>query len=206
MSASQAAGGWGDITPAWRHVPNALTLIRVLLSPAVVALLLTSTGPAWTAAAVFALAALTDVLDGHLARTQGTVSTFGKLADPIADKLIVGSALVALVSLDRLAAWVVLVVVAREVAVSVLRDVARRRGMIVSASRLGKAKATLQMMTILALMVAADAGAGWLRALTYAMVAVTVASGLDYFMNLRRRADAPVPVIARARGAARPSS
>ena len=111
------------------NLPNALTLLRILAVPVVVVALLgeTPNGDA-LAAAVFALAALTDGLDGYFARSRDSVTTFGKLMDPLADKLLIIGALVSLVSLDRLEAWVAMVIIAREVAVTILRTIAAERG------------------------------------------------------------------------------
>ena len=103
------------------------------------------------AAALFAIAALTDGLDGYIARRQRQETTFGKLMDPLADKLLVTAALVSLVSLDRLAAWVAMVIIAREFAVTGLRSVAAERGVVISASWLGKAKTGLQVAAIFGL-------------------------------------------------------
>jgi CDP-diacylglycerol--glycerol-3-phosphate 3-phosphatidyltransferase len=175
----------GRLSPV---VPNALTVTRLIAAPPLVLLVLQSNdGSSATAAALFGIAALTDALDGHLARSRGLVTAFGKVADPIADKLLVGAALVSLVAMDRLAAWVAAVIMAREVAVSGLRAVAGREGLVISASRFGKAKMLLQVITILALIAAPDVTAPWLEALVYATVAVTVASGVDYFVAFRRR-------------------
>jgi CDP-diacylglycerol---glycerol-3-phosphate 3-phosphatidyltransferase len=183
-----------------RRLPNALTLARVFAVPPLVLLMLSSQGGAsFTAAGLFALAALSDALDGHLARSRNLVSTFGKTADPIADKLLVGAALVSLVATDRVAAWVALVIMARELAVSGLRAVAGREGLVISASRFGKAKMLLQVVMILALIAAPDVSAGWLQALVYVTVAVTIASGVDYFIAFRRRRIGE-PVGARAAG------
>ena len=111
------------------NLPNVLTLLRILAVPVVVVALLgeTPNGDA-LAAGVFALAALTDGLDGYFARSRDAVTTFGKLMDPIADKLLIAAALVSLVSLDRLAAWVAMVIIAREFAVTVMRAIAAERG------------------------------------------------------------------------------
>ena len=169
-------------------LPNALTVARVFAIPPLVVLVLSSQdGSSLTAAGLFALAALSDALDGHLARSRDLVTTFGKVADPIADKLLVGAALVSLVAMDRLTAWVALVIMARELAVSGLRAVAGREGLVISASRFGKAKMLLQVVTILALIAAPHVSALWVQALVYATVAVTIASGLDYFVAFRRR-------------------
>jgi len=104
------------------NVPNVLTLVRILLVPVLVVALLDETPNGdLLAAIVFVVASLTDLLDGYLARTRGAITTFGKLMDPIADKLLIVAALVALVSLDRLAAWVAMVIIAREFAVTAMR-------------------------------------------------------------------------------------
>jgi CDP-diacylglycerol---glycerol-3-phosphate 3-phosphatidyltransferase len=138
------------------------------------------------AAAVFALAALTDGLDGYIARSRDTVTTFGKLMDPLADKLLIVAALVSLVSLGRLAAWVAMVIIAREVAVTGLRAVAAEQGVVISASWLGKVKTALQVAAVFALILWESSPLG-VDLLVYAAVAATVISGADYFLGLRRR-------------------
>jgi CDP-diacylglycerol--glycerol-3-phosphate 3-phosphatidyltransferase len=169
------------------NLPNFLTLLRILAVPVIVVALLEETpnGDA-LAAAVFALAALTDGLDGYIARSRGAVTTFGKLMDPLADKLLVTAALVALVSLDRLAAWVAMVIIAREFAVTGLRAVAAERGIVIAASSLGKVKTVLQIAAVFAL-IAFDPTPWWVDGLVYLAVAATVISGADYFFGLRRR-------------------
>jgi CDP-diacylglycerol--glycerol-3-phosphate 3-phosphatidyltransferase len=153
----------------------------------VVALLVESPGGATIAAVVFAIAALTDGLDGYIARSQQSVTTFGKVMDPVADKLMVAAALIALVSLDRLAAWVAMVIIAREFAVSGLRIAAGQQGVVIPASGLGKLKTIVQVAAVLALIAAADPDDAWVLGLVYAMVFVTVVSGVDYFLNFRRK-------------------
>jgi CDP-diacylglycerol---glycerol-3-phosphate 3-phosphatidyltransferase len=169
------------------NLPNALTLLRILAVPVVVVALLgeTPNGDA-LAAAVFALAAATDGLDGYFARSRGAVTTFGKLMDPLADKLLVTAALISLVSLDRLEAWVAMVIIAREIAVTGLRAIAAERGIVISASWLGKLKTVLQIAAVIAL-IAANPAPAWVDALVYLALAVTVISGADYFFGLRRR-------------------
>jgi CDP-diacylglycerol--glycerol-3-phosphate 3-phosphatidyltransferase len=170
------------------NLPNALTLARILLVPVlVVALALEAPGGSAVAAAVFAVAALTDGLDGYIARTRHAVTTFGKVMDPVADKLLVAAALISLVSLDRLEAWVAMVIIAREFAVSGLRIAAGQQGVVMPASALGKVKTIVQVVAILALIAASDPDAAWVQALVYAMVTITVVSGVDYFLNFRRR-------------------
>ena len=168
------------------NLPNALTLLRIMLVPVVVVALLdeTSYGDA-IAAGVFALAALTDTLDGYIARHRGAVTTFGKLMDPIADKLLVTAALVALVSLERLQAWIAMVIIAREFAVTGLRSVAAEQGVVIQASWLGKVKTILQVAAIICL-IAFDPAPLSVELLVYAAVAATVISGVDYFFGFRK--------------------
>jgi CDP-diacylglycerol--glycerol-3-phosphate 3-phosphatidyltransferase len=168
------------------NAPNVLTVLRIVAVPVVVVALLDETPEGDViAAAVFALAALTDGLDGYIARRRAEVTTFGKLMDPIADKLLITAALVSLVSLDRLAAWVAMVIIAREFAVTGLRAVAAERGAVISASWLGKAKTGLQVLAIFAL-IAFETTPLWVDLTVYAAVAMTVISGADYFFGLRR--------------------
>jgi CDP-diacylglycerol---glycerol-3-phosphate 3-phosphatidyltransferase len=168
------------------NVPNVLTVLRILLVPVlVVALLEESENGDLLAAIVFAVASLTDFVDGWLARQRGSITTFGKLMDPIADKLLVIGALVALVSLDRLDAWVAMVIIAREVAVTMSRMAASGQGVVISAARLGKVKTLVQVTTIF-LLIAVESSPAWLDGLVYATVVVTIVSGIDYFFGLRR--------------------
>jgi CDP-diacylglycerol---glycerol-3-phosphate 3-phosphatidyltransferase len=169
------------------NLPNVLTLLRILAVPVVVVALLgeTPNGDA-LAAAVFALAAATDGLDGYFARSRDAVTTFGKLMDPLADKLLVTAALISLVSLHRLEAWVAMVIIAREIAVTGLRAIAAERGIVIAASWLGKMKTVLQIGAVIAL-IAADPAPAWVDLLVYLAVAATAISGADYFFGLRRR-------------------
>jgi CDP-diacylglycerol--glycerol-3-phosphate 3-phosphatidyltransferase len=148
------------------NVPNVLTVLRILLVPVLVVALLDKTPNGdLLAAVVFAVASLTDAIDGYLARRRRSITTFGKLMDPLADKLLVIGALLTLVSLNRVAPWVAMVIIAREFAVTALRMAATQQGVVMSASTLGKLKTCAQV----------------------AMVAITVLSGADYFFGLRRR-------------------
>ena len=166
--------------------PNFLTVVRILLVPVLVVALLghTNDGDVF-AAIVFALASLTDFVDGYLARSRDSVTTFGKLMDPLADKLLIVAALITLVSLHRLAAWVAMVIIARELAVTVLRMGATQAGVIMAASNFAKLKTCVQIAAILAV-IAVNGHPAWVQALIYAAVVITVASGLDYFFGLRR--------------------
>jgi CDP-diacylglycerol--glycerol-3-phosphate 3-phosphatidyltransferase len=114
------------------------------------------------------------------------VTTFGKLMDPLADKLLIIAALISLVSLHRLAAWIAMVIITREFAVTVLRVGASGAGVVIGASMLGKVKTCLQIAAILAV-IAVHGQPLWVSVLLYAAVVVTVLSGLDYFFGVRRR-------------------
>jgi CDP-diacylglycerol---glycerol-3-phosphate 3-phosphatidyltransferase len=169
------------------NVPNLLTVVRILLVPVLVVALLEKTGDGdLMAAIVFAIASLTDAIDGYLARSRNWVTTFGKLMDPVADKLLIVAALVALVSLGRLEAWVAMVIIAREFAVTALRvAVGTQQGVVIPASPWGKIKTAVQVAMVICL-IAVHGHPVWLTALIYVTVAVTVLSGADYFFGLRR--------------------
>ncbi len=171
------------------NLPNFLTLLRILAVPVVVVALLNETRNGdILAAIVFALAAATDGLDGYFARSRGSITNFGKLMDPVADKLLITAALIALVSLDRLAAWVAMVIIAREFAVTVLRGVAAERGIVIAASWMGKVKTALQIAAVFAL-IATNPAPGWVNILVYLAVVATLVSGVDYLVGMRRRFD-----------------
>jgi CDP-diacylglycerol---glycerol-3-phosphate 3-phosphatidyltransferase len=166
----------------------------------VVALTVETPGGSTISAAVFALAALTDGLDGYFARSRQAVTTFGKVMDPVADKLMIAAALISLVSLDRLEPWVAMVIIAREFAVSGLRIAAGQHGVVIPASKLGKAKTIVQVAAVLALIASSDTGDAWVQVLVYSMVAITVVSGADYFLNFRRRLEEVTRARKRVRG------
>jgi CDP-diacylglycerol--glycerol-3-phosphate 3-phosphatidyltransferase len=189
------AGGRAGETPAADNVlamfpvnlPNALTVVRIMLVPALVVALLGNTPDGDVlAAVVFALASLTDFVDGYLARARDSVTTFGKLMDPLADKLLIVAALISLVSLHRLAAWVAMVIITRELAVTVLRLGATQAGLVMPASLFGKLKTCLQIAAVLAV-IAVHGNPPWVQALLDVAVLVTVLSGLDYIFGLRKR-------------------
>jgi CDP-diacylglycerol---glycerol-3-phosphate 3-phosphatidyltransferase len=183
------------------NLPNLLTVLRIMLVPVLVVALLGNTPEGDVlAAVVFALASATDFIDGYLARSRDSVTTFGKLMDPLADKLLIIAALISLVSLQRLPAWVAMVIITRELAVTVLRMGATQAGVVMEASQFGKVKTCMQIALILSL-IAVHGTPAWLEALLYATVVVTVLSGLDYFFGMRRRM---AQLDARAEG--RPSS
>jgi len=170
------------------NLPNALTLSRIAFVPLMLVLLLgEETGPLPAAAAVFAAAALTDAADGHLARSRGLVTTFGRIADPLADKLLVGTALITLVAIDRLALWIALVIGIREAGVALLRWHAGRQGIVLHVSQLGKVKTCFQMTAIATLMLVSDPDATWVWALLMAVVWLTVLSGAQYVIEYARQ-------------------
>jgi CDP-diacylglycerol--glycerol-3-phosphate 3-phosphatidyltransferase len=169
------------------NLPNVLTVLRIMLVPVLVVALLGNTPSGDVlAAVVFALASLTDFVDGYLARARGSITTFGKLMDPLADKLLIVGALLSLVSLHRLEGWVAMVIIARELAVTVLRVGATQQGVVMAASMFGKIKTCIQIAAILAV-IAVHGSPPWVSLLVYAAVVVTVLSGFDYFFGLRRR-------------------
>ena len=168
------------------NAPNVLTLARILLVPVLVVALLDQTDHGDLLAAIaFALASLTDAIDGYLARSRNAITTFGKLMDPVADKLLIVAALVALVSLDRLPGWVAMVIIAREFAVTVTRLAATQQGVVIAANWWGKAKTITQVAAIF-FAIAYDPTPLWVDVLIYGAVAITVVSGVDYFFGLRR--------------------
>lgn len=135
------------------NLPNSLTLFRVACIPLLVILLFfPHKTTSFIAALVFALASISDLLDGFLARRQRLVTTFGQFLDPLADKLVVSAALIMLIPLGRVPAWMVVVIVGRELAITGLRSVAVTEGKVISADELGKKKMVFQIVAILGLL------------------------------------------------------
>lgn len=183
------------------NIANVLTMVRIALVPVFVVLLFldadgtlsqleASNGPwRWAAAAVFLAAMITDKIDGDLARSRGLITDFGKIADPIADKLLIGAGLVMLSLLAELPWWVSILILLREVGITVLR-VVMLRTQVMPASRGGKLKTVLQsaglQLMLLPLVVIAD----WLAAVAFwimiAALVVTVVTGIDYLINALR--------------------
>jgi len=168
------------------NLPNRISLIRVALIPAIV-ILLQFPSPVCNgfALALFVLASFSDWLDGHLARKHGDVTNFGKFLDPVADKLLVLSTMIALCGLGRFPAWVCVVVLFRELAVDGLRLAAIERGRVIAAGKLGKIKTTLQMLAVIVVLLNnAPFGAFPMdQILIYAAVLMTLWSGVDYFIR-----------------------
>jgi CDP-diacylglycerol--glycerol-3-phosphate 3-phosphatidyltransferase len=166
------------------NIANALTLLRLLLVPVFVIVMLAHAGHSsgWRVAAfvAFAVACITDVVDGDIARTRGLVTDVGKIADPIADKALTGAALICLSALGDLSWWVTAVVAIREVGITALRIVVIRHG-VIPASRGGKAKTLLQNLAIGLYVLPLSGWPASLRAwVMVAAVVITVATGVDY--------------------------
>jgi CDP-diacylglycerol--glycerol-3-phosphate 3-phosphatidyltransferase len=143
---------WRSVGQESLNLPNFITLTRILLIPVFVVMFATPTpNRSLTAALVFVVAAVTDLLDGYLARRNGQVTTLGKLLDPIADKLLVLSALILLVNVDRVSALVAILIIAREVAVTGVRAIAAGEGMVIASETTGKYKMALQVVAIVLL-------------------------------------------------------
>ena len=186
------------------NLPNALTLCRIFLVPLLVVVLLTKfegrlilgIRKELVGAAIFGLASLTDWLDGYLARRRQQVTPLGQLMDPLADKLLITAALVSLVQMDLAPAWMVAVILGREFAVTVLRSIAHSRGVVISASPLGKFKMVSEVVAILLLILGRDhlqqffvlgTVALWVAMLT------AVGSGLDYYRRFNHVLTQGVP-------------
>lgn len=174
------------------NLPTTLTILRIFIVPLLVALMLTQDEnmDLW-AVAVFLAAAGTDALDGYLARRNGQITTLGVLLDPIADKLLTSAAFISLVELGRVPAWMVVIVIGREFAVSGLRAVASSKGFAIAASDLGKAKMVFQVCAITVLVldrrfpVLEMAG----EFLMWVVVIFAITSALQYFWGFWRRID-----------------
>ncbi len=167
------------------NLPNALTLLRIFLVPVLVAVLLTrkTRGGLLLGMAIFGLAVLTDYLDGWLARRRNQVTRLGMLLDPIADKLITAAAFLSLVELDAAPAWLVLIIIGREIAVTGLRQLGDARGLSIPASVLGKGKMASQVVAIFLLLLARLVPAlEWpARVSLWIAVALALFSAADYF-------------------------
>lgn len=170
------------------NVPNLLSLSRIFSVPIFIILMLEpSPARALAAGIVFSLASATDWLDGYLARRWGQVTKIGKLLDPIADKILVASALIMLVDIARIPAWIAIVIIGREFAVTGLRSIAASDGIIIPAENVGKYKVGAQIAAVLTLILDYHLGTGWLTdvgkvALWVAMV-LAIYSGGWYFVN-----------------------
>lgn len=169
------------------NLPNKLTTLRVILIPFFVVFLLYEGGEDTTfryiAAAIFIVASLTDLLDGKIARKYNLVTNFGKFMDPLADKLLVCSALICLIELGQLPAWMVIVIISREFIISGFRLVASDNGIVIAASYWGKFKTTFQMVAVILLIVDIEAIRPVANACVWIALALTVVSLVDYLMK-----------------------
>ena len=177
----------------------AVTAARILVIPGIMVLILADVPHGrWWAAGLYAAAALTDNLDGWLARARGQVTVAGAFLDPLADKLLVSAALVSLIQVEAVPAWAAMIIIVREFVVSGLRLVAVSEDLIIPASRFGSAKTISQNVALVAIIVPETPG--WLAdALLYVALVLTVLSGAYYFLMARRRLfarKAPLPEVA----------
>lgn len=167
------------------NLPNKLTMFRVILIPFFVVFLLVdiTSYDKWIALAIFVIASLTDLLDGKIARKYNLVTNFGKFMDPLADKLLVCSALICLIELAKIPSWIVIVIIAREFIISGFRLVASDNGVVIAASYWGKFKTTFQMVMI-CLMIADIEALKLLTTITmWVAVVLTVVSLADYLIK-----------------------
>ena len=166
------------------NLPNKLTVLRVCMIPFFVVMLLLNGGETQTyryiAAAIFIVASLTDMLDGKIARKYNLVTNFGKFMDPLADKLLVCSALICLVDLKQLPAWMVIVIISREFIISGFRLVASDNGIVIAASYWGKFKTTFQMISVILLIVRIPALTVLTQICVWTALVLTVISLVDY--------------------------
>lgn len=192
------------------NLANRITVLRMVFIPVFLAVLLGEVpsgvvapswwllAQPWLAALIFAVLAATDAVDGHIARSRNEITTFGKFIDPLADKLLVTAALVALVDLERLPSWIALVIISRELVVSGLRMVAVAEGRVIAASSRGKVKTVLQVIAIVCFLLKDSAlleemfgaaGQQMFGTLSWvimgAAVVMTVISMIDYFYHAR---------------------
>jgi CDP-diacylglycerol--glycerol-3-phosphate 3-phosphatidyltransferase len=183
------------------NLPNALTMARIAIIPLLAVLLMSpSRSAGFWAAALFAVASVTDWLDGYLARRMGIVTIFGKFLDPIADKLIVMAALIMILPFNRVPAWMVLIILGREIIITGLRGIASSEGIVIQASDLGKYKTIFQIVAIIGLVL--HYNYNWFFGISHTLLTVnmhnvgmfflwiatvlTVWSGADYLVRFIR--------------------
>ena len=166
------------------NLPNKLTVLRIIMVPFFVFFMLTDAGGAankWIALVIFCVASLTDMLDGKIARARGLVTNFGKFMDPLADKLLVCSAMICLIPLGKLTAWFVIVIIAREFIISGFRLGASDNGIVIAASYWGKFKTVSQMFMVIVMIM--DLGGVFDvigTVLMWAALILTIVSLIDY--------------------------
>lgn len=167
------------------NLPNKLTMFRVILIPFFVLFMLVpiTAIDKWIALGIFIIASLTDWLDGYLARKYHLVTNFGKFMDPLADKLLVCSALICLIELDRIPSWMVIIIIAREFVISGFRQVAADNGVVIAASYWGKFKTTFQMIAVCLMIADITALSLVTTIVTWIAVILTVVSLIDYLVK-----------------------
>jgi len=167
------------------NLPNKLTMLRIIMIPVFIIVLMT--GYYYVSAVIFILAAATDALDGHIARKYDLVTNFGKIMDPLADKMLVVSALICLVELGDVAGWMVIVILAREFTITGLRTVAAAQGIVIAAGWSGKFKTVLQMIAVPALLLQnwpfSYLGFPFAEIMLWASVVMTIISGVEYIIK-----------------------
>ena len=174
------------------NLPNKLTIARMCMVPLfMIALMMNTPASRLIATVIFALASLTDMLDGQIARKYNMVTNFGKLMDPLADKVLTAAAMICLVELGDLAAWIAVVIIFREYLITGLRSVAASENIVVAANIWGKVKTVCQMIALMLLMVKPQivdlCGINIGLWLIYVAVALTIYSGLDYVLKLNKQ-------------------
>ena len=175
------------------NLPNSVTLIRISVVPFLF-ILLFSPGEFWSLllAILFIVASVTDVLDGYLARKFNMVTTMGKFLDPLADKIIVNTAMILMIPIGRIPAWIVAITIVRDLIVDGIRSIASSEGLYIQASPLGKQKTTAQIFAVTALMIHYPLWGADMHfvgtAVLYLALLLTIYSGADYFIRFYRRA------------------
>ena len=170
------------------NLPNKLTLMRVVMIPLLVLFMLVPMGfdaQKWIALGIFILASLTDLADGKIARKYNLITNFGKFMDPLADKLLVCSALICLIELHKIPAWIVLIIITREFIVSGFRLVAAYQGIVIAASMWGKVKTTVQMVLICLMIADIPQLAVLTQVAMWGALALTIISLVDYVAKNR---------------------
>ncbi|MBR6755749.1 MAG: CDP-diacylglycerol--glycerol-3-phosphate 3-phosphatidyltransferase [Peptococcaceae bacterium] len=174
------------------NIPNLLTIGRMVLVPFfMVALLMNTQGTRLAATVIFIIASMTDWLDGYLARKNNQITNFGKIMDPLADKVLTAAAMICLVQLGDVPAWVVVLILFREYAITGLRSVAAAEGVVIAASIWGKVKTTVQMIALILLMLNPQLevilGFNLGIIVLYVALILTLYSGLDYLLKLKNQ-------------------
>jgi CDP-diacylglycerol---glycerol-3-phosphate 3-phosphatidyltransferase len=170
------------------NLANKLTVLRIILVPIfLIFISLNSAMGTLIATVIFIIASITDKLDGYIARSRNQITNFGKFMDPLADKLLVTSALIALVERGVIFGWVAMIIIAREFAVSGLRTLAASEGLVIAASNWGKAKTVVQIVAIISGLIYLSYPLQWINIVTLismgASVIITIISGVDYFVK-----------------------